>query len=329
MAINEQNISIVTLGFYLIVFVILVLSELLYFRIADKFNIIDRPNQRSSHSRITLRGGGIVFYFSVLLWFFLNQLQYPWFVAGLTLIVMISFVDDIKSVSSRIRLIIHFLAMLLMFYQWGLETLPWWYIPIALIICTGIINAYNFMDGINGMTGGYSLIILATLLYVNNFIISFANNDLLWFLLLAVIIFNFFNFRRNAVCFAGDVGAICIAFIILFLLGRLIITTQDLSYIIILVVYGIDSVLTIIHRLLLHENIGLPHRKHLYQIMANELKIPHVMVSGLYMTLQTVIIAGYFWLFENKWFYFAGVILLLSAGYYWFIRKYFYLHLAK
>ena len=83
-----------------------------------------------------------------------------------------------------------------------------------------------------------------------------------------------------------------IAFILLFLIGKLIIQTEDFSWIILLVVYGVDSVLTIIHRLMLHENIGLPHRKHMYQLMANELKIPHVVVSLIYMAVQSVVIIG-------------------------------------
>ena len=72
-----------------------------------------------------------------------------------------------------------------------------------------------------------------------------------------------------------------IAFIVLFLIGKLVIRTGDFSWMVLLAVYGVDSVLTIIHRLMLHENIGLPHRKHMYQIMANELKVPHVIVSSI------------------------------------------------
>ena len=262
--------------YYLIVLVLLFLAELFYFYIADKYNIIDKPNERSSHTRITLRGGGIIFYFGVLAYFLTNHFEYPWFMLALTLVTFISFVDDIRSTSQVLRLVFHFSAMALMFYQWGLFALPWWTILVALIICTGIINAYNFMDGINGITGGYSLIILGALAFINHSVVSFVEPDFIYTMLCAVLVFNFFNFRKRAKCFAGDVGAVSIAFTILFLTGRLIIQTGDFSWIILLVVYGIDSVLTIVHRLMLHENIGLPHRKHMYQIMANELRMPHV-----------------------------------------------------
>ena len=312
--------------YYLIVLVLLFLAELFYFRIADKCNIIDKPNERSSHTRITLRGGGIIFYFGVLAYFITNHFEYPWFMLALTLITFISFLDDIRSTSQALRLVFHFSAMALMFYQWGLFSLPWWTILVALIICTGIINAYNFMDGINGITGGYSLIILVALAYINREIVSFVEQELIITVLCSVLVFNFFNFRKRAKCFAGDVGSVSIAFIILFLIGKLIIKTEDFSWIILLVVYGVDSVLTIIHRLMLHENIGLPHRKHLYQIMANELKVPHVVVSSVYMIVQALVIAGYFYLQEYSYWYLLGSILILSGTYILFMRKYFHLH---
>ena len=314
--------------YYVIIWVLLFLTELFYFRVADKFNIIDKPNERSSHSRITLRGGGIIFYFGALAYFLTNDWEYPWFILALSLITFISFVDDIRSTSQGLRLVFHFSAMALMFYQWGLFSLSWWWIIIALIVCTGIINAYNFMDGINGITGGYSLIILGALAYINEEMVSFAEPALIYTVLCSVVVFCFFNFRRKAKCFAGDVGSVSIAFILLFLIGKLILKTEDFSWMILLVVYGVDSVLTIIHRLMLHENIGLPHRKHMYQLMANELKIPHVVVSLVYMAVQAIVIIGYIYCQNWGYLYLLCAILLLSSIYIWFMRKYFRLHLS-
>ena len=314
--------------YYVIILVLLFLTELFYFRVADKFNIIDKPNERSSHSRITLRGGGIIFYFGALAYFLTNDWEDPWFILALSLITFISFVDDIRSTSQGLRLVFHFSAMALMFYQWGLFSLSWWWIIIALIVCTGIINAYNFMDGINGITGGYSLIILGALAYINEEMVSFAEPALIYTVLCSVVVFCFFNFRRKAKCFAGDVGSVSIAFILLFLIGKLILKTEDFSWMILLAVYGVDSVLTIIHRLMLHENIGLPHRKHMYQLMANELKIPHVVVSLVYMAVQAIVIIGYIYCQNWGYLYLLCAILLLSFIYIWFMRKYFRLHLS-
>ena len=315
--------------YYIIILVLLFVAELFYFRVADKFNIIDKPNERSSHSRITLRGGGIIFYFGALAYFLSNHWEYPWFMLALTLITFISFVDDIRSTSQGLRLVFHFTAMALMFYQWGLFSLSWWWIIIALIICTGIINAYNFMDGINGITGGYSLVILGALAYINSEITTFVEPALINTVLCSVLVFCFFNFRKKAKCFAGDVGSVSIAFILLFLIGKLIIKTEDFSWIILLSVYGVDSVLTIIHRLMLHENIGLPHRKHMYQLMANELKIPHVGVSLIYMGAQALVILGYFCFVRYGYLYLLGIIVLLRGIYVLFMRRYFHLHIQK
>ena len=315
--------------YYIIILVLLFLAELFYFRIADKCNIIDKPNERSSHTRITLRGGGIIFYFGVLAYFLTSHFEYPWFMLALTLITFISFVDDIRSTSQVLRLVFHFSAMALMFYQWGLFSLPWWTLFVALIVCTGIINAYNFMDGINGITGGYSLVVLVALAYINEAVVPFVEQGFILTVLCSVVVFNFFNFRKRAKCFAGDVGSVCIAFVLLFFIGKLVIRTEDFSWIILLAVYGVDSVLTIIHRLMLHENIGLPHRKHLYQIMANELKIPHMVVSSVYMLVQALVIVGYFYFYSYGYWYLLATVLILGTLYVLFMKKYFRLHLMN
>ncbi|MEF3426370.1 MraY family glycosyltransferase [Bacteroides cellulosilyticus] len=312
--------------YYLVILVLLFLAELFYFKLADKCNIIDKPNERSSHTKVTLRGGGIIFYFGALACFLTNHWEYPWFMVALTLIAFISFVDDIRSTSQGLRLVFHFSAMALMFYQWGLFSLSWWWIIVALIICTGIINAYNFMDGINGITGGYSLVVLVALAYINAEITAFIEPALINTVLCSVLVFCFFNFRKKAKCFAGDVGSVSIAFILLFLIGKLILTTGDFSWIILLSVYGVDSVLTIIHRLMLHENIGLPHRKHMYQLMANELKIPHVVVALIYMVAQAVIIMGYISCQSYGYTFLLCMVLLLGIVYICFMKKFFALH---
>lgn len=312
--------------YYQTILVLLFLAELFYFKIADKCNIIDRPNERSSHTKVTLRGGGIIFYFGALAYFLTNHWEYPWFIVALTLITFISFVDDIRSTSQGLRLVFHFSAMTLMFYQWGLFSPSWWWIIVALIICTGIINAYNFMDGINGITGGYSFVVLVALAYINAEVTPFIEPALIYTVLCSVLVFCFFNFRKKAKCFAGDVGSVSIAFILLFLIGRLIIKTENFSWIILLSVYGVDSVLTIIHRLILHENIGLPHRKHMYQLMANELKMSHVVVSFIYMVVQVIVTVGYIMCLNYGYWYLSGTVLLLSLLYICFINKYFELH---
>lgn len=311
---------------YLIYFITFILIQLIYFRIADKLNIIDKPNERSSHKIVTIRGGGIIFYIAVLFFFLFNQFQYPWFLGGLTLISLISFADDVQPQTYKFRLFIHFVSMLLMFNQWQLFALPWYFTAIALVLCIGIINAFNFMDGINGMTGGYSLVVIASLWYINNFHISFVENQLIYLVILSLISFNVFNFRKKAKCFAGDVGAVSIAFIIIFLTGLLILKTGEMNYIVLLAVYGVDTVLTIIHRIILKENIFVAHRKHLFQLMANEMKIPQLNVSLIYSGIQALILCGFYVIRVDKNLYTFLVVLFLSVLYYVVKKNYFHLH---
>lgn len=273
---------------YLIVFISLIVAELVYFKIADKFNIIDKPNERSSHTQITLRGGGVIFYFATVIYFIVSDFQYPYFFLGLTLITLISFMDDVMTLSNRIRLLVQLVSMILMFYQVGLFFLAWWIIPIALVISVGTINAYNFMDGINGITVSNSLAVLILLAIVNNSL-GFVDQDLIYYTILSCLVFGFFNFRNKAKCFAGDVGSVAMAFIILFLLAKLIVQTGNIIYILFLLVYGLDTVLTIIRRLLKKENIFEAHRSHLYQFFANENKTNRLLISTGYGSVQLVV----------------------------------------
>jgi UDP-N-acetylmuramyl pentapeptide phosphotransferase/UDP-N-acetylglucosamine-1-phosphate transferase len=282
-----------------IIFALLLVTELVYFKIADKCNIIDKPNERSSHSSIVLRGGGIIFLIGVWVWSAFFGFQYPWFLAAVTLAAGISFVDDIRSLPDSIRLVVQFTAMGLMLYQLigvsgELIVDAWWMWPLivlgSLIVCVGASNIINFMDGINGITAGYSLAVLVPLTIVNHKV-DFMEESFLSVVILSVLVFSIFNFRERgkAKCFAGDVGSVGIAFIMLFAIGKLVMATGDVTWLLFLLVYGVDGCLTICHRILLHENLGEAHRKHAYQLMANELKISHVKVSLIYMALQLVV----------------------------------------
>lgn len=331
---------------YLIITAILLVVELVYFRIADKCNIIDKPNERSSHKTIVLRGGGIIYMLGMWLYAAFFGLEMWPFLLGLTLVAGISFVDDIRSLPDSVRLVFQFAAMALMFHCWGiLNWESWWIVILGLILCVGITNAYNFMDGINGINGGYTFAVLIPLALVNGLgrlgslsglsslssVEGFVDERLLIVAMLANLVFCFFNYRPKgkAKCFAGDVGSVGAAFIVIFALGKLILSTGDFTYIVFLVVYGVDTVLTIIHRIILHENLGEAHRKHAFQLMANELGMEHTVVSAIYTVLQLAI-SVVMLLIPNTpawhWGYFICICILLACGYLLFMRKYYHLH---
>ena len=340
---------------YLIIFVLLLVAELVYFKIADKFNIIDKPNQRSSHSTIVLRGGGVIFALSMIVWVVVMAVQgecqtvmnYLPFLAGLLMVAGVSFWDDVKSLPDSVRLIVQFVAMGLMFWsmnlfsvmsyelgfmsQWVQILLMALIILAALIVCVGATNVINFMDGINGITAGYSLAVLVPLVLLNQGL-AFMEPSFLIVAILGVLVFCIFNFRPKgkAKCFAGDVGSIAIAFIMLLAIGKLVVLTGDVTYLIFLLVYGVDGCLTICHRIMLHENLGEAHRKHAYQLMANELKIGHVKVSLLYMIMQLVVSFGFIYVCPNTvlahWMYLLGAVVVLAVAYVLFKKKYYHLH---
>ena len=340
---------------YLIITVVLLIAELVYFRIADKCNIIDKPNERSSHSTIVLRGGGIIFAISILAWMVMQMISGEWstvngylpFIIGLVLICGVSFWDDIHSLPDSVRLVAQFTAMGLA--AWciingsRLMVLDWYWLVLigiaALFVFVGATNIINFMDGINGITAGYALAVLVPLMMLDvrsemEEVAGFIEPSYLVVAIIGVLVFSIFNFRPKgkAKCFAGDVGSIGIAFIMLFALGKLIMQTGDITYLVFLLVYGVDGCCTIIHRIMLHENLGEAHRKHAYQLMANELKIGHVKISRLYMAMQLAVSLGFVYLCPNTilahWIYLIAAGIVLVGAYVWFMKKNYHLHEA-
>ena len=346
---------------YYIIAIILLAAELVYFCIADKYNIIDKPNQRSSHTRIVLRGGGIIFTIALWIWSIWYGLtsvdfghdsaigeqalmalaafkvEYPWLLAGVTLAAGVSFVDDIHSLPDSLRLVVQFASMFLVFQEVGLLTVEdggsWLMqgliVLAALIVCVGGTNIYNFMDGINGITGGYSLAMVIPLFLLNRKY-AFMEESLLIVVGLSLLVFCLFNFRKRAKCFAGDVGSIGIALILTFCMARLMMVTGDVAWIVLFLIYGVDGVLTICHRIMLHENLGQAHRKHAYQLMANELKIPHVVVSTIYMVLQLAVSLIAIYVIPDTvaahWIYLVCSGVVMAVAYVLFKMKYYHLH---
>ena len=327
---------------YFIIAMLLLVAELVYFKIADYYNIIDKPNERSSHTRIVLRGGGIIFTIALWIWSIWTGFEYPWMLAGVTLAAGISFVDDIHSLPDSLRLVVQFTAMFLVFQEVGLlfggtssafgigDWLIWGGIVLAaLIVAVAGTNIFNFMDGINGITGGYALAMMVPL-YILNRRYSFIEESLLIVIGLSLLVFCLFNFRTKAKCFAGDVGSIGMALILVFCVSRLMYVTGDVTWIVLYLIYGVDGVLTICHRIMLHENLGQAHRKHVFQLMANELKIPHVVVSTIYMVLQLAVSLIAIYVIPDTvvahWAYLVGAAIVMGLAYILFKMKYYHLH---
>jgi len=300
--------------FYLFLSALFFLIMQSYIYIAGRLKIIDKPNERSSHRDVTIRGGGIIYLFAAVVALFL----YPemWMlVLGMFIIGTVSFVDDRITLSSKLRAFFQVLSVVLMTYALGIfNIVNWWAVILLIVVMIGVINAYNFMDGINGITGIYSLVVLIGLQYVN-IQEKFISADLIWLPMLASLVFLFYNFRIKAKCFAGDVGSVTIAFWIVMLISQLIIVTGEFKYVFFLAVYGVDTIFTIVHRLTLKQNIFNAHRLHFYQILANERGISHLMIALGYGILQLLIIIFIIFFDLNVYYFFLIIQGILGVIY--------------
>lgn len=310
---------------------ILFMVELGYFHLATIFRIKDKPNKRSSHKRSTLRGGGVLFPIAWILFFLFNKNNtFLYMTSGLMIISIVSFADDVKSVDNRIRLLFHLVAFAMCFFEMELLTiLNWWQQAILFVVCIGALNAINFMDGINGITALNAFSILLPLMFYDSSI-GFKEPQI--FLIAALLVFSFFNFRKNARCFAGDVGSVSMGFILIFLIlglcfhvwiphtgvsdfGSSSLQEFQPKYILMLAVFGIDSGWTIVQRLFLGENIFQAHRRHLFQLLSNEMQWPHLLVASLYGVIQFAINFWILRMHHMSWFQIVLVLAFMSLVY--------------
>jgi UDP-N-acetylmuramyl pentapeptide phosphotransferase/UDP-N-acetylglucosamine-1-phosphate transferase len=305
---------------YIALLFLLVGIELLYFKVADKYNIIDKPNSRSSHTTITLRGGGIIFPIAISIAFFWGYVSWPVTLA-VVLVAVVSFIDDIKPLSPLPRFASHVLSVGLVFYDLHLFSEALWLLPIVFVLMIGWVNAFNFMDGINGITVLYALTAIVSFSFLS---INEASLPLLITMGLSCLVFGLFNVRKKAKTFAGDVGSISMALFLGYFMIKTIIDSGQLGYILFFSVYGIDAIITIINRLIKKENIFQPHRSHLYQYLANEMGYSHILVASIYAGLQIVInaLVIYMDIKGNLSLFFIGGFLVLLTFIYLLARNF-------
>lgn len=314
---------------YIIVFILLVALSFGYYKLADRFNIIDKPNHRSSHSQITIRGGGIIFYLALLIYFITSGFSYPYLFIGTTIIALVSFVDDLKPLPPSMRLPVQFIAAAMAIYQVSSD-FPILSLILLLIVGVGFINAYNFMDGINALTGIYSIVIVGFLLFFNTTQINFVKGELLVYLLFSLVIFGFYNFRKKALFFSGDVGSISLAIVIFFLVYKFYVVTKAPVSLLLVAVYGVDSVLTIVRRIKMKEKLSEAHRHHLYQIIVDSKKLSHIETSLIYGFIQllccVVVYSTYTLAMSIQILIVLIVLISLTASYFLFVRRFLSLH---
>ncbi|WP_165732989.1 glycosyltransferase family 4 protein [Polaribacter sp. 20A6] len=308
----------------LIVLCILIAASFVYLKLANKFNIVDKPNERSSHTKVTIRGGGIIFPIAILLFFFLNDFQYPFFVLGLFLISFVSFLDDIYTLSSRVRFPFQIIAISLILFQAAFPVFPLYYSVLCLVLGVAVINMFNFMDGINGITGMYSLAVLSGMYFIN-LNEAIVHTDLIVYSGLSLLVFGFYNFRKKALFFAGDIGSIAIGMLLFFIGFLFVLELHSPILLLLILVYGVDTALTMLYRIIYtKESILDPHRHHVYQKLVDVSKISHLKVSLGYGVLQLVvnfiILKTYKLDMTTQLIVFFGVIILFILLYIFLFR---------
>ncbi len=304
------------------VFALLFLIIKGYIALAERHSIVDEPGYRSNHSQTVLRGGGILFPASMLIFSLIHGLIYPYFFAGVTLLAIISFWDDLGNVRAVFRLLVQFVAVALMMIDLNLAGLDWPILIAVFIMAVGWINAFNFMDGINGITAINAALNLVTLILIN-YELRFVEMRLLVFLLLSVVVFGWFNFRVRALIFAGDVGSITMAYATAFAMASLILYTGQWQYLLFLSLYVVDAGYSVLHRVFMGYNPLQPHRTFLFHMLVNEVGWPHLVVSSLYAGLQLIInlLTYYVIIPANYTNYWGALVLVVLSAAYWIIKS--------
>jgi UDP-N-acetylmuramyl pentapeptide phosphotransferase/UDP-N-acetylglucosamine-1-phosphate transferase len=280
-------------------------------RVALQRHILDHPNERSSHSIPTPRGGGLAIVLltlaTVLVYGFVNGFprQSVAFMISGTILALLGWQDDVRSLSPKVRFPIQFaaIAIAMLGMGWfesvtipvfGVWHLGWLGIPITFLWILGLINAYNFMDGIDGIAGGVALAAGLGWLVLSTSFGGFENSLAFW-LALAIAAASLGFLGHNwppARIFMGDVGSTFLGFT--FAVLPLMSAPRGGDALMfgtaILWTFIMDAGITFLRRAARRENVFAAHRTHLYQRLVIS-GIKPVFVSSLFVAL-TLLGAG-------------------------------------
>ena len=303
--------------FYLIIFLLLSAGMFIYLKIAEKWSIVDQPNLRSSHQITTKRGAGILYLLAFVIYLMVSSNNNLTLILSGLILGGVGFIDDLKNLNFKIKLAIQLIVILSYLIVQDYLSLDWYYTILIFVFLIASINIFNFMDGINGLTILYSLSFLMSFYYINTEFTSFISPNILLVMIICNVIIGFLNIRTKAVCFIGDVGSISMGFLYATLALILMLKTNSFAPLVLIMVYAVDAGWTIMERLSLKENIFLPHRRHLYQILVNELRFSHILISISYFTIQMLL--NMVWLLNyengNSGIFLSTTFIILSICY--------------
>ncbi|MFY1613116.1 hypothetical protein ACOMSG_09805 [Macellibacteroides fermentans] len=186
---------------------------------------------------------------------------------------------------------------------------------LVLIVSVLIMYSFRAIDGVNRISGATSFVVLLTLAFINSRMVPFIDEMYLWIAIVLSFLLIFFNIKYRSRALGGEAGAGMLAVIVLFALWKLILLTNDVSYLILMVVCVIDSIVTVAYRIFRRENVFESEGRHIYQLLVSRGNIPPIIVSFLYASVQSLIVAGYFILFPYRWLYMVCVLVMFILLY--------------
>lgn len=274
------------LNFFILALVIIACIHL-YIRVARQFSWKVLSQTRDHSGKRVVSGAGFIFPLSIFLIFLISEtVVFEFWMIGLLCLSFLSWLDDFNNLPAISRLVIHVFCIASWFLEAPGFEASWFWMAIVLFLGTGWINAFNFLDGINGMLVLTSLISLGTFYFVGE---TTSLSILIISQMITVLILAFFNLRKKAIAFAGDVGSITMGFFLGYLMWHLIRTTGNWEYILFFIIFLIDAGMTMLIRLIKKENIFKPHEQHLYQIIGKCHPGSVLMISSMYALSQLII----------------------------------------
>lgn len=308
---------------FFILALVLIACIHLYIKVARQFGWKVLSETRDQYGKHVVSGAGFIFPLSIFLIFLISEsLAFEPWMPGLICLTLLSWIDDFRNLPALLRLIIHIFCIATWLISSPVPEIAWLWILVILFAGTGWMNAFNFMDGINGMMVMMSLVSLAT------FYLVIESGQLRVFIIsqiIAVLILAYYNLRNKAIAFAGDVGSITMGFFLGYLMCQLILSTGRWEYVFFFLVYAVDASLTILIRIFKKENILQPHEQHLYQIIRKAFPHKVLLISSVYAIYQLVlnILTIGMIKFEFASFTVLSLVFIINVLIYSYLRIYF------
>ncbi len=324
---NNGNALLKVFSFVIITALSLVIAKKIFYR----WEFVDKPNFRSNHKKPVALGGGIIIIPLIIIFSFLNN--YIWNLNVLISILMLFFIsmwDDFKNIKPLPRLFFHFLAVTIhiIFYLYpqieddfiNNKNILFIFSVFLIFGVIWFINAFNFMDGINGITSVQVISICLSLLALDYYIYH-EINILAFSVLIIISVFLYFNWTPASI-FLGDAGSIPLGFIVFILLTDYALKGIWIISVILPLYYLMDTSITLIKRVYKRQRFWEAHKEHFYQqAIKNGFSHSSVSLKLLIVNIGLFSLSFYAYIYKNDIIIFIIALVWCSFFMYIFSKK--------